>query len=439
MKNKISVLIGIAACVMLLTSPVLASTGYSKIYGNANEDDVLDMRDVTYIKLVIFGKKPATDFADANYDGKISMLDIGQTKLIILGREKQLTLVDQADRTVTVPRPIERVVTVKPDDTRIIVALGGCDKLVGVDRHMRIDYCICHGASYEYCPDDSPCKHICVGKFEEYPDLGRGENVEVLVSLRPDVIFSGLTDSSSAENLEEKTGVPAISTNPSGHNFDQMHEHIEFMGTVLDKEEEAKELISFCKEKIDKVREVTSEIPDDEKPTVYFATRGTDPTAFGGGVTRTVHSYEPLDIAGGINVAKDCAPISGGYEVDVSKEQIIAWNPNIIIIGTGYCAYQAGWTDPVESALADPDFQTVDAIKNRRVYHALYPYCHGRPQDRNLVATMHLAKLLHPDKFEDLDVEEEGNEIYERFLGVDGLFTEYARYLYWLREWLDKQ
>jgi iron complex transport system substrate-binding protein len=99
MKKKTLVLIGIAVCAILLTSPVLASSGHSKIYGNANEDDVLDMRDVTYIKLVIFGKKPATTFADANYDGKISMLDVGQTKLIILGKEKLLTLIDQANRT----------------------------------------------------------------------------------------------------------------------------------------------------------------------------------------------------------------------------------------------------------------------------------------------------------------------------------------------------
>jgi hypothetical protein len=62
------------------------------IYGNANEDGTIDMRDTTYIKLVIFGKKPKTDLTDANYDGKVSMLDVGQTKLIILGMEKQLTV-----------------------------------------------------------------------------------------------------------------------------------------------------------------------------------------------------------------------------------------------------------------------------------------------------------------------------------------------------------
>ena len=438
MKTKILVLVGIAICVILLTAPALASAGYSKIYGNANEDDVLDMRDVTYIKLVIFGKKPATTFADANYDGKISMLDIGQTKLIILGKEKELTLVDQADRTVTVPRPIERVVTVKPDDTRIIVALGGCDKLVGVDRHMRIDYCICHGANYRpgekfyiYCPDDSPCKHICGGKFEEYPDLGRGENVEVIVSLRPDILFAGLTGGRSAKNLGEKTGVPAISTNPAGHDFDKMCEHIEFMGTVLDKEEEAEELISFCEEKIDKVREITSEIPDDEKPKVYIAARGVSVTKK---ITRTIGFYEPLNVAGGINVAKDCG--SGTAAVDVSKEDIIKWNPDIIIMAS---RGEEGPEGTVDLILSDPDLETVNAVKNKSVYYTLYPYASGRPQDRNLVATMHLAKLFHPDKFEDLDVEEQGNEIYERFLGVDGLFTEYARYIYWLREWLDSQ
>jgi iron complex transport system substrate-binding protein len=139
MNTKILVLIGIAMCAILLTSPALASAGYSKIYGNANEDDVLDMRDVTYIKLVIFGKKPATTFADANYDGKISMLDIGQTKLIILGKEKKLTLIDMADRIVTVPRPLERIVSTFPEETRVIVEVGGVDKLVGVSSYLIMD------------------------------------------------------------------------------------------------------------------------------------------------------------------------------------------------------------------------------------------------------------------------------------------------------------
>jgi iron complex transport system substrate-binding protein len=49
---------------------------------------------------------------------------------------------------------------------------------------------------------------------------------------------------------------------------------------------------------------------------------------------------------------------------------------------------------------------------------------------------MYMAKLLHPEEFKDLDLEIEGNEIFKAFLGVDGVFTEYADYLVWPREYL---
>jgi iron complex transport system substrate-binding protein len=46
------------------------------IYGNANEDDTIDMGDVVYTKLAIFGKKPKTELCDAKYDGRINVLDV---------------------------------------------------------------------------------------------------------------------------------------------------------------------------------------------------------------------------------------------------------------------------------------------------------------------------------------------------------------------------
>jgi iron complex transport system substrate-binding protein len=424
MKEKIAILIGIAVCAILLASPMLASAGYSKIYGNANEDDVLDMRDVTYIKLVIFGKKPATTFADANYDGKVSMLDVGQTKLIILGKEKQLTLIDNADRVVTVPRPIERVVTGLPDTARLIIALGECDKLVGVATFDKT--CLCCYISPEVAPK---CAELCGGRLFGLPEVGRigVTNLELTVALKPDVIFGvGLYGEDDA--AQEKTGISAVFVKPGGHKFEDLYEGAELMGTILNKEDVSQELISFVKEKIDKVRDVTSEIPDDKKPTVYFATRGA--VLF----TRTIDFYEPLNIAGGINVAEDCKAASYGA-VDVSKEQIIAWNPDIIIV-----AYRPDKpADSVEMILSDPDLQTVDAVKNHRVYCSMYPYCAGTPPDINLANMMYLAKLFHPEEFEDLDVEEEGNEIMKRFLGVDGLFSELADATFWLREWLDSQ
>ena len=85
------------------------------IYGNANEDDTIDMRDVTYIKLVIFRKKPETALCDANYDGRVSMLDVVQTKLIIVGKEGELTFVDSEGEAKTIDMPVNSVIPLNSD------------------------------------------------------------------------------------------------------------------------------------------------------------------------------------------------------------------------------------------------------------------------------------------------------------------------------------
>ena len=433
MKTKILVVIGIAVCALLLTSPVLASAGYSKIYGNANEDDTLDMRDVTYIKLVIFGKKPATTFADANYDGKISMLDIGQTKLIILGKEKTLTLVDHADRTVTVPRPIERIVAVSPNTVKTIIALGACDKLVGASGSAKL--CACYGTAIAKAKGAPRlcAEKVCRERFFKIPEVGRTmsiDDLELVIPLKPDLIFDS---SSSADATQEKTGIPTVVISSSGHDLDTLYKEFETMGAVLEKEQEAEELTSFVKEKVAKLEEVTSEIPESDKPRVYFATRTHGHIA---ALTRTTGRYYPIDTAGGINVAKDIS----GSTTTVSKEQIIKWNPDIILVVRSMLEIDPAYaSDPIELVLADPDLQTVNAVKNCTVYYTSYAYCYGTPQDRNLAAAFYLSKLFHPEKFKDLDVEVEGNEIYERFLGVDGLYSEYADRTVWMREFLDSQ
>jgi hypothetical protein len=45
-----------------------------------------------------------------------------------------------------------------------------------------------------------------------------------------------------------------------------------------------------------------------------------------------------------------------------------------------------------------------------------------------------MAKRLHPEKFSHIDMENEGNEIYEQLLGIDGIFTEFAEYQPFLKE-----
>jgi len=80
------------------------------IYGNANEDDTIDMRDFTYTARIILWLEDETTFADANYDGDVNVLDMTQIGLIILGRESKLTFIDATGDSVTVNKPVERVI-----------------------------------------------------------------------------------------------------------------------------------------------------------------------------------------------------------------------------------------------------------------------------------------------------------------------------------------
>ena len=302
-----------------------------------------------------------------------------------------------------------------PPITRYVVGLGAGDKLVGMGRSSLTDWFI--GDPAWGC---GPKWDEVVAKFKGLPDVGStsGLNQEVTLSLKPDVViaYAGAASAPVYEKFQEDTGIPFVGFKV-GANIDHMFEELEFIGVVLGEEERAEEINSYFKKKLDKVTEVTASIPDSEKPRVYFHW-GYRRHVF----TKAAICYEPIDLAGGINVAKGLAPPTfGSSTAEVSKEQIIAWNPDIILTGRG----EVEPVLAVEDIWSDPDLQTIDAVKNRRVYYTLASfYAVGAQPPRVIIETMHMAKLFHPDKFEDLDVEKEGNELFERFYGVDGLWTE---------------
>jgi iron complex transport system substrate-binding protein len=109
------------------------------VYGNANEDDTIDMRDLTYVKLIFFGKKPETELADAKYDGKINPLDFIQIKLIIVGKEKEITFKSASEtykdipsEAITIRKPVKRIVIAGFESAEVLRALNAADKVVGV-------------------------------------------------------------------------------------------------------------------------------------------------------------------------------------------------------------------------------------------------------------------------------------------------------------------
>lgn len=400
----------VITAIVLSCVPASAASAYTLgVFGNSNEDNTIDQKDVEYTASVVLGLDDQTQLADAKYDGEIDILDVTQIELIMLGQEKELTLIDQADRIVTVSRPIERVVTTFPSVTRAIFVVDGPDRLVGVSNVLTkySDKMLCLQAYPE---------------FKELPTVGMHTepNAESILALKPDVVFSW---SSTAGVLQEKTGIPVITLTTPSYFDEGSWDSYKLAGSILGKEEEVEELISYANEKIEEITEITSEIPEDEKPKVYFVSccQGICD------ITKTWGHYAPGDIAGGINVAEDQV-LSSGSSI-VSKEQIIGWNPDIVLLHGG--SKTDGWDLSIEDILADPDLQMINAVKNKRVYYTK-GYMIGWDPATGLTESFYMAKLFHPDKFEDLDVEEKNNEILKKFYGADGLYT-------WLLENYDFQ
>ncbi|MHC1635003.1 MAG: hypothetical protein ACXQTS_00020 [Candidatus Methanospirareceae archaeon] len=144
-----------------------------KIYGNANEDDTVDMRDVTYIKLVIFGKKPKTALCDANHDGKVSGLDVVQTKLIIVGKEARLTFVDSEGEVKTIDMPVNSVIPLNSDAAEAIRVVGAAHKIVAIDSSI--------SKKTSFFP-----------KISTLPTIGRGFNpdIEEILAISPDIVIA---------------------------------------------------------------------------------------------------------------------------------------------------------------------------------------------------------------------------------------------------------
>jgi iron complex transport system substrate-binding protein len=178
-------------------------------------------------------------------------------------------------------------------------------------------------------------------------------------------------------------------------------DEIRFYGRVLGDHATrvADDYCAYLDKKIDRVVSIASTVPANQRPSVYYIT-GRDAFSTQGGHTL---GHWLVDMAGGNYVARGLE----NHFVDVSMEQIIAWNPEVIVVG--------GMT-PVESIITDPRWKTIGAVRENRVYAApegVFLWGHGSSEFPLFV--MWLAKKLHPKRFSGIDLEQETKDFYSKF------------------------
>jgi iron complex transport system substrate-binding protein len=373
------------------------------IYGNANEDDTIDMRDLTYEKLIFFGKRPETELADAKYDGKINPLDFVQIKLIIVGKEKELTLVDSADRIVTVKKPIERVVASNPYTCEAIRILRAQDKVVGIDSHTK---------NFEvYFPE-----------LSKLPGVGFPLDCEATLNLNPDLVVWGWGWIQYPEKLPGLPTVCLYLWRP-----EDIAEELLKLGYILDEKDEAKHYVDDFHDKyIDHIKARTEGLSEEERPKVYLGYVSSPYTALG---SKSI-AQEFIEICGGRNIFADIEE----RHVQVDPEEVMIRNPDIIIrypIKVADAGYEYDEPSKIkalwEEIVNRPELANVNAVKNNRVYIIDMGLNYGLDYP---IALAYWAKWLHPDLFEDIDPQAIHQEFLTEFQGLDYDLNKHGVFVY---------
>ena len=365
------------------------------VYGNANEDDTIDMRDLTYVKLIFFGKKPETELADAKYDGKINPLDFIQIKLIIVGKEKELTLIDSADRIVTVKKPVQRVFALA--DVEVFEVIKAQDKVVGVYTQILTD--------------------PMFPGWNEMPATGFTPDYEVILSVNPDLLVCWTSKAATHnEKLPDSITVIGLELYYAGTLIEEMAK----LGYILDKEDAVKHYVEDFNDKyIDSIDVQTEKLSEEEKPKVYVESGGHWGPADYKTYSGTSLEQMVIDRAGGKNIFAD---IEQDY-FEVDPEEVVMRNPGIIIkfirpmdVGYDEDLFKIEAARARDEMMNRPELANVDAVKNGMVYVFDWELTLGPTHP---ISVVYWAKLFHPDLFEDLDPQAIYEEYLTEYKGVD--------------------
>lgn len=257
-------------------------------------------------------------------------------------------------------------------------------------------------------------------------------DIEQAVALKPDVIIMNTEAKSATEEagyIEKlaKVGIPLVYIDFREKPMQNTDASMRIIGKLFGKEARAEEFVSFRQEQMATVTDRLAKAGDLKKPVVFMERAGgySDDCCMSFG---NENFGKMVDLAGGINMAAEFIPGTFGT---VNPEQIIASNPDqVIITGSNWELFVPGgkWVgvgpgaDPVRAkeklaVLTERRaFTGIKAVKDQNV-HAIWHQFYNSPYQ--FIAVQQIAKWLHPELFQDVDVDATFKELHTRFLPVE--------------------
>jgi len=302
-------------------------------------------------------------------------------------------ITDMLGREVTVPGTVSRVLSGTPPTT-IIVFMLAPEKLLG----------------WNFKPNGA----LISDKYRRLPVIGgwfgkKSGNYETLISMKPEIYLEGYSNLGAVnrETLDKRQrnlgSIPVVGVKDSV-SIDEYSRVIRFIGTLIGAEKKADDLDRYYTGILKEIEDFTSALGEQEKVDVYYAEgpKGllTDPSG-------SIHSGL-IDFCGGKNVARVSSK-KGYGRIEVSMEQIILWDPSVII------TTEASF---FRNVYKDPRWKAVKAVRDRRVYLSpREPFgWFDRPAGINRIpGILWTASKLYPDKFKPEEVIVKIKEFYREF------------------------
>lgn len=234
---------------------------------------------------------------------------------------------------------------------------------------------------------------------------GRGNtaNLEAVLALKPDLILdvgsTAQTYVSLAERVQEQTGIPYALLDG---RFTATAESYRKLGELTRRVSEGEALADYTARTLDTIMQRIAGVPPDKRPRVYYARgpRGLE-TGLGGSIN--VETIEML--------ARNVAGERRGGLALVSIEQVLLWNPEVIVTID---------RDFALSVNKDPAWSGVAAVRAGRVHlvpKLPFGWVDFPPSVNRLIGLWWLAKILYPDRFPE-DIRELATAFYAQFYHV---------------------
>lgn len=310
---------------------------------------------------------------------------------------KTREITDMAGRTMTIPAEIDTVFSANPVSAIYLYTLVP-DKLLG----------------WNYELNDIE-KSIILEQYHDLPNFGMGDaiNYEAVIAAGPTIAFSAssINDSAvdEADSLSESLGIPVVVVDS---DLESAPEAYRFMGELFGVEEQAEQLAVYAEDTFEDIANL--DIPEEEKVRMYYG-NGEDSleTAPAGSSHGAI-----IDMVNAINVAD--LELGDGSRVSISLEQLLAWDPDVIIVNGEPKSNLSGGS-AADAILNDPDFASLKAVKEGKVYgtpNAPFSWVDRPPGPNRIVGIRWLSGLIYPE-YLNFDVDDAVREFFQLFYHVE--------------------